>query len=165
LPVVLGTKPGTEGQARRLLRVLDTPPPAGSADRALLTFAGDQERACLGVECIDLTPGLAEFFGAPRGDGILVDRVTAGSPAASAGLRAGDVLLALDGTAITQVTVLADLLRSREPGRSVPVSYLRDGATREVGVTLSSCRVPVWVYEGMARHPGPAEPEPEPAKP
>ena len=76
------------------------------------------------------------IVGGAGADGHEVVEVEAGDPAAEAGLEAGDVITAIDGEEIGGRTTLADLLYEREPGETVTLSVERDGAEREIEVTL-----------------------------
>jgi putative serine protease PepD len=62
--------------------------------------------------------------------------VVRGSPAAQAGLRDGDVVTAVDGTAVTNASDLIQQVRSHEPGDQVTITYSRDGNSSEAQVTL-----------------------------
>jgi putative serine protease PepD len=75
--------------------------------------------------------------GAP-GLGAAVREVSAGGPAARAGLQAGDVVTKLDDRVVTEANGLIVAVRSHEPGSTVTVTYLRGGATRTANVTLAS---------------------------
>lgn len=80
------------------------------------------------------------WLGVEGGDttgGALVRRVREGSPAASAGLAPRDVIVSIDGTTVESMTALKVLLRSRRPGQAVDITFLRDGRTQHVIVTLS----------------------------
>jgi S1-C subfamily serine protease len=70
------------------------------------------------------------------GQALLVVGVTAGSPAAAAGLLVGDVLLSLDGHAIASPEDLLDLLVGDRVGRTVTLRVLRGVAPTEVAVTI-----------------------------
>jgi len=72
--------------------------------------------------------------GAPAGVGIV--EITSGGPADQAGLRAGDVISAVAGTATPDTTTLAEVLATKEPGQVVSVSLTRGGAERTVQLTL-----------------------------
>ena len=68
---------------------------------------------------------------------VVVRQVQAGSPAAKAGLRAGDVITALDGKNVTDADALVAAVRSHSPGDSVQVTYLRGGSRHTVSVQLT----------------------------
>jgi putative serine protease PepD len=69
--------------------------------------------------------------------GALVQRVQAGSPAARAGLRPGDVIVSLAGTRVGDPSVLAAAVGSHKPGDTVVVRYVRHGAHRTTHATLA----------------------------
>ena len=79
---------------------------------------GEVPRGWLGIELQELTPELAATLGLPAGNGALVSGVYRGSPAAAAGIRPGDQLLAIDGRDMKRareaMAVLAALPRERE---------------------------------------------------
>ena len=86
----------------------------------------------LGVTVHDLTPQLAEHFGVK--DGLLVASVAEGSPAARAGLRAGDVITSVGGQPLED---RADLVRAiRRAGGEVEIGIVRDRKPSAVKVTL-----------------------------
>jgi S1-C subfamily serine protease len=64
--------------------------------------------------------------------------VTPGGPAARAGLRPGDVIVRFAGQPIGSATALLDAVRSQPPGSRVPVTFVRDGASHTVPLTLGS---------------------------
>jgi S1-C subfamily serine protease len=80
------------------------------------------------------------WLGVEGGDttgGAVVRRVREGSPAANAGLAPKDVIVSIDGTTVESMTALKVVLRARRPGQAVDITYLRDGRTAHVIVTLS----------------------------
>ena len=85
-------------------------------------------RGWLGIVIQDLTPELAQGFGVPAGQGVLVAEVAKGSPAEQGGLRAGDVVTTFDGHPVKDVTELQKRVAAVEPGRPTPVAVLRDRA-------------------------------------
>ena len=86
----------------------------------------NSHRAWLGVEVAATTSG-----------GVLVTKVEVGGPAARAGLRAGELVTAVQGTATPDPGTLADVLAGLRPGQTVTVRVARsDGGTRTAKVTL-----------------------------
>jgi putative serine protease PepD len=101
--------------------------------RQLITagHVSNSGRAALGVEVTTVTGA----NGAPAGAGVV--SVTAGGPAAKAGIRSGDVITAVGGTGTPDVQALSALLANARPGQSVKVSITHpDGGTASVAVTL-----------------------------
>lgn len=92
-------------------------------------------RARLGVRLQELTPQLAEYFGATEG-GVLVSSVTPDSPAARAGIKAGDVITSIDGDRVGDTDDLVDELRDKEG--EVAVGILRDTKESSVIATLET---------------------------
>jgi putative serine protease PepD len=82
----------------------------------------------LGVSTIDPTSG--------RG-GALIQDVTGGSPAAKAGLQAGDLVVALDGQAVTSQDDLISRIRDHKPGDRVTLKVVRNGKEQTVTATLA----------------------------
>ena len=68
----------------------------------------------------------------------MVREATAGGPAARAGVRAGDVIVAVDGKRIAGPDDVAAAIQDKEPGESVEVELRRDGAARTLQVDLAA---------------------------
>jgi S1-C subfamily serine protease len=68
--------------------------------------------------------------------GAEVQNVASGSPAAGAGLEQGDVITAVDGTAVASPADLARLVRSHQPGDQVTITYTRGGSSTDAQVQL-----------------------------
>ncbi len=94
-----------------------------------------QQQAWLGVEVGPVTPGAAAQLGAGT-RGALVAAVIPGSPAASAGVRRGDVIVAVDGKAVRSPSALTRILAGHHPGQRVDVTVRRGSARVSLGVTL-----------------------------
>ena len=81
--------------------------------------------AYTGVTLERIGPQLSQFFGVPRGTGLLVQGVDTNSPAAQAGVRAGDVVLRADSKTVASLTDWTKIIRDAK-GRPVTVVVLRD---------------------------------------
>jgi S1-C subfamily serine protease len=81
-------------------------------------------RGCLGVETTDVPAGYARNFGV---EGSAVQVLSAGGPAASAGLRAGDVLTHIDGHRMLNQQQAMNLVASSQPGQSIRIRAARPG--------------------------------------
>src|SRR4051812_23778171 len=68
--------------------------------------------------------------------GAEVENVASGSPAAGAGLQQGDVITAVDGTAVSNPADLAQQVRSHQPGDQVTITYTRGGNSTDAPVQL-----------------------------
>ncbi|MGB7022774.1 MAG: Do family serine endopeptidase [Candidatus Acidiferrales bacterium] len=98
---------------------------------------GKVERGYMGVYIHDLSPEFAKEFNYNGGGaGALVSDVTAGSPAAKAGIKRGDIILGLNGEALNGSGDLTARIASTAPGTPVQLKIFRDGKTLEVPVTL-----------------------------
>ena len=77
--------------------------------------------------------------GSVSGSGATVTGVVSGSPAAQAGLTAGDVIIAVDGDAVSSPTDLGDLIAAHHPGDSVKITWTdASGSQKSASVTLTS---------------------------
>jgi len=116
-----------------------------------LISAGKIEHAYLGVSIETIPADAAKVLGVPAG--AAVTQVRAGTPAAAAGLRGasgqrtvngqlyptgGDVITAVDGTAITDGAGLQSTIDAKRPGDSVELTYTRDGTSTTVQVSLGT---------------------------
>jgi serine protease Do len=99
---------------------------------------GEVTRGYLGIVIQPLTPDLAETFGIPQGDGILVAQVSDDTPAAKAGLRQGDVILAYRGEPVRDVGNFRNRVSLTPPGSSEDLTIMRDGQRQVVTVTVGT---------------------------
>jgi S1-C subfamily serine protease len=83
-------------------------------------------RGRLGVEVIEMSDELRAYFGAPRGTGVLVNRVVDGTPAKAAGLRVGDVIVDADGEPVAAGHEIVRAMDDRKKGDKVTVVVVRD---------------------------------------
>jgi S1-C subfamily serine protease len=95
------------------------------------------QRAWLGVEVQTLTPAVASQLGvSTSASGVVVVGVVAGGPAASSGLRQGDVIQAVDGSSVAAAPDLTRVLSQHSPGAKVTLHVLRPSGAASIGVTL-----------------------------
>lgn len=96
--------------------------------------------ATIGVEAETLDSQLAEFFGVK--EGVLVRSVIKGSPAERAGIRAGDVIVKVDGKKVASPRDITSELRSKRDQESVPLTVVREKKEITVNVTVEAPRPP-----------------------
>ncbi len=97
---------------------------------------GRMNRGWLGVSIQELTPELAQSFGAESTQGALVAGVVSGSPAERAGLEPGDIIRSVGGRAVASPQTLMNTIAAEAPGATVELALERDGAHRNVEVVL-----------------------------
>lgn len=97
------------------------------------SFAFSSNRR-IGVGTSALTKQLAEYFGVAGGRGVLVTSVSENGPAAKAGLKAGDVITAVDGNVIEKVSDLMRELNRKREGE-ITLTVVRDKSQRTFKVT------------------------------
>jgi predicted metalloprotease with PDZ domain len=102
------------------------------------SFQFGDRRPSLGISGDELTTQLASYFGVKQGKGVLVREVVVGSPAAKAGLKAGDVIVAVDGKGVATVTELRQALEIKpgEEKRKLNLTIVRDHHEQAVPVEL-----------------------------
>jgi serine protease Do len=93
-------------------------------------------RGRLGVQIQDLNPELAASFGLATPSGALVAGVEKGSPAATAGIQTGDVIVEFDGKPIKDSGELPPLVAATKPGTSLSVKLMRKGQGKELRVDI-----------------------------
>jgi S1-C subfamily serine protease len=92
----------------------------------------------LGVDIETLTSQLRSAYGFVPTEGAVVLSVVSGSPAASAGLRQGDVITSFNGRAVTSADQLANAIQAEPPGRTVTIGFYRQQEQKTVRATLGS---------------------------
>src|SRR6185436_1642888 len=100
--------------------------------RQQLVSTGKVTRSRIGVSIQDVNAQLAESFGLDRPRGALVGMVEDDGPGAKAGIKAGDVILTVDGIEIDTSAQLPGIIASKRPGTSVAMDVWRDGGVRRV---------------------------------
>jgi len=102
-----------------------------------LAAHGYVSRPYLGIRWQPVTASIAGAYNLPVDHGILLTDVTAGGPAAQAGLQRGDILVSLDGQVIGDANPFINLLFEHQPGDSVTVEVAREGSTLTMSVVLA----------------------------
>lgn len=89
-----------------------------------------------GVNAVPVPPQAAEAFGVPNG--LYLQAVLPGGPAAEAGLQPSDIVTLLDKQPATSMAVLQEVTLARKAGDTVKVTYYRDGKTSSTTITLGT---------------------------
>ncbi|WP_298335262.1 Do family serine endopeptidase [uncultured Erythrobacter sp.] len=95
------------------------------------------ERGYLGVSLQPVNDDLADSLGIDRNRGELVQIVTDDSPAERSGMRAGDIIVEINGSTVTSDQTVSFLVANIDPGVSIPVTVLREGRRVELEATLA----------------------------
>ena len=102
-----------------------------------LIETGTVARGTLGIESQDITPEIVAALGLANTRGAIVTRVQAGSPAAAAGLRAGDAIVAVEGKPVHGAHDLSNLEGLLPVGEPVRLELLRDGKHLNITAKLA----------------------------
>ncbi|HEX5413259.1 MAG TPA: Do family serine endopeptidase [Terriglobia bacterium] len=101
-----------------------------------LIASGKVQRGAIGVTFLDQSnPALLRSFGADHG--VVVNNVEPGSPAATAGLRMGDVLISINGQPISSGDDLVEIISRSKVGSRVQVDLLREGKQQRASVEVA----------------------------
>ena len=117
-----------------------------SATKGLLTHViktGKVERAYLGVQYVSITPEVKKQYNLPtnKGDYIIADQgasVQANGPAAKAGVKDKDIIVAVNGSRVGEVASVSSLISEYEPGQKVELTVYRDGKEIKLSATLGT---------------------------
>lgn len=105
-------------------------------------------RGRLGITYQEIEGQLAEYFKAPGKEGILVTGVSPGSAAEKAGMKAGDVLVKLDGVTVRDAGDLRQGIRELADGKAATATVIRNGQSVDLSVTIEK-------KEPLTRRKGP----------
>jgi serine protease Do len=103
---------------------------------AQLKDKGFITRGWLGVQVQPVTADIADSLGLKQARGAMVDNPQDGSPAAKAGIEAGDVITAVNGNPVKDSRDLARTISMMAPGTSVKLDVLHKGETKQVAVNI-----------------------------
>ncbi|MDD2727604.1 Do family serine endopeptidase [Malikia sp.] len=103
-----------------------------------LRASGKVTRGRIGVSIAGVDPDIAESLGLKKAEGALVRGVEDGSPAAKAGVEAGDIIVRFDGKAVEKSADLPRLVGNTKPGAKVGLTVWRRGAYKDLRLTVAS---------------------------
>lgn len=111
----------------------------GHAALARIYASGQQDppKVMVGITMSGVDETLRSHFGLAEGVGVVVDGVIDGLPASRAGVKARDIIVAIDGKEVSNMT-LRGTLDGKEPGARVKVRVIRKGETKEMEMTLDA---------------------------
>ena len=118
-----------------------------------LKTGGRVSRGFLGVQPGAVTKDVAESLGLKAPAGAVVEKVIPGTAAEKAGLKEGDVILKFDGKTVEKHTDLPRIVGNTRPGQRVQVQVWRNGAARDLALTLGEME-PERVAQRGNRTPG-----------
>ncbi len=98
---------------------------------------GQVRRAHLGIQLQGITPELAQAFGLKTTHGAVITQVMSGSTADKAGLKAGDIILAINGQKLINLSSLKKSIGLIMVGQKITLSVLRDGKTQTITTTVT----------------------------
>jgi serine protease Do len=104
--------------------------------KSQLVATGHVERGRIGVTIQEVNQALADSFKLPRPRGALVSQVESGGPAAAAGVKPGDVILAVDGHEIERSSELPPLIAAIKPGKQTALTVWRDKSERTLRIKV-----------------------------
>src|SRR5690349_7608651 len=118
-------------------------------------FEWSTAKGRLGVMVMSLTPELRKHFGAPGDRGVLVAHVEPGTPAATAGIEVGDVIVEVHGKKIDAAPDVLSALADVGKGQHAKIELVRDGKSRTLNATLANNGMasmmcsPPWLRDWM----------------
>jgi serine protease DegQ len=114
--------------------------PASTARQVMdqIVASGAVTRGYIGVEPQDITPELADAFKLPRREGAIIAGVMRGGPADKAGVKVGDILIAVDGKPVTNTATMLDRVAQLKPDSTARFSFVRDGREQEIPITVGT---------------------------
>jgi len=101
-----------------------------------LIESGKVTRGYLGISIDDLDPQMAATFGF-TGKGVLVLQPMAGTPAAKAGIKGGDIITRIDGKTVANTQELRFLVADKRPGTELTLEYFRDGKLNTLTIQVA----------------------------
>ena len=110
---------------------------------------GNVQRGILGVEVTELNGISSKELGVKQTEGVYVKRVDKNSGAEKAGITKGDVIVKLDNQSVNSFAELSGVINTKRPNDKVNVTYIRDGKTQVVPVTLVKNDIATTELKGL----------------
>jgi serine protease Do len=134
--------------------------PAASASQVVadLIANGQVVRGWLGVQIQPVTPEIAQSVGLPAPSGAIVTAPQPDSPAAKAGIAAGDIITSVNGQPVENPRMLARAIAAFKPQSNVVIGIWRNGAASQLDVTVGRLNEPAATATPVAE-PDPAAPQ------
>ncbi len=104
---------------------------------------GEVRRGRIGIAVQDLTPEVATAMRVGATEGAVVAQVEPGSPAERAGLKRGDVLVAIDGVQVRSATQVRNHVGLKRVGQAVDLTVVRNGSRRVLTATIQENQRPI----------------------
>jgi serine protease Do len=109
---------------------------------------GKVVRGWIGVSVQSITPEMAQAFGLKDTSGALVSEIVAGSPAESAGIKRGDVIVSFDGKGISKMSDLPRIVAETPVGKTVDIGIIREKKEVTLQIKIAELTEEKLVYEG-----------------
>ena len=130
-----------------------TPGPAPRGESRTFSYVFGGDGGYLGVQTEEITKENFGKFGLREVRGVGIGDVAAGSPAQTAGLQKGDVIIGFNGEEVTSVRKLMRLLSEVAPDHQAKLTVLRNGESRDLAVTVGNRPTPKFEDGGFALPP------------
>jgi serine protease DegQ len=108
---------------------------------------GTVTRGWFGVELVPITPDLAQSIGLRGTEGAIVGAIERGSPADKGGMKLGDVVVAVNGTIVTDTATAQNAIAAAPVGKTVPVRVLRHGQELRLEIAVGKRKPRVHAAE------------------
>jgi len=119
----------------------DAPKAVDKAPKAF-TFSFGGDGGYLGVQTVEVNKDNYSKFGLSSVRGVAIEKVVEGSPAANAGLRDGDVIIAVNGDEVASSRKLTRLITEIDPDHTAKITVLRNGDKQDITATLGKRPTP-----------------------
>ncbi len=110
---------------------------------------GNVQRGILGIEGTELTSEVSKYHDINETEGFYVNKVNKNSGAQKAGIKEGDVIKKLDNQKISTYAELSGYINTKRPNDRVQVTFVRDGVTKTIPVTLVKNDIIITELKGL----------------